>query len=96
MVPLVGTADAAAPTLQARALGVAKYQIGDPYVWVQLVQCIWLFGVGVLRLQACKHRQDPVSYSAGTDDKATKIKSTNRKVGDLIFFATGWPLVYPP
>jgi len=24
---LVGTADAAAPTLQARALGVAKYQI---------------------------------------------------------------------
>jgi len=26
LVPLVGTADAAAPTLQARALGVAKYR----------------------------------------------------------------------
>lgn len=91
MVPLIGTADAAVPTLQVRALGVAKYQIGDPYAWGAAGPSA--FDCSGLVYYAYKHASNGKTLSRTAQaqyDKSTKIKSTNRKVGDLIFFATGW------
>lgn len=85
----MGTADAAVPTLQARALGVAKYQIGDPYVWgatgPNSFDCSGLVYYSYRR--ASNGKTLPRTAQAQYN-KAKKIVSTSRRAGDLIFFGT--------
>ena len=78
-------AAATTTTLGSRALGVAKQQLGKPYLWgaagPRKFDCsgLMIYSFGKIGKKIPRVAQDQYN-------KSTKISSSSRRLGDLIFF----------
>lgn len=86
-ISVASHAAASTTTLGSKALGVAKNQLGKPYLWgaagPNKFDCSGLTKYSFSKIGKSIPRVAQDQYN-----KSTKIGSSNRRLGDLIFFGT--------
>lgn len=87
VLPLAGTVNAATPDLQARALGIAKHQIGKPYVYgaagPRAFDCS---GLVYYSYKHSSHGKTLPRIAQSQYNHSKKITFSHRKPGDMVFF----------